>query len=381
MRRFLIATMVQILLVGAAQAAADQDLYDRGRTAVFEERWQDARRIFEDFSKRYPASSYADDAQYWLGMAWYEMGDPERAYAVLKAMTNAYPDSPWGDDGRALMVRCAEAVLKAAGAPGNPSSPSRVPSRVPQTRLAEYESFIEQSTQDTSSKVQLMAIDSMLVSKPGKAPELLPRLNNGKAPREAADMVLDRFFAGDRVKVTLEDPDGGLTDGNVAVMVRQGDQVEYLTLSEAIALVKRSPGANRSERFDAATVTEIRDKLIRTEQSLMREGDPGSVEMLPSSGGRSMSAIVKVVDGEVHYYRNGSETTRIVVLKRKGGFNAENIKIFVDDGSTVRELTLEQARHPSDSSGPAGLSEATVRYLRAALAIIEIDLTRTTGAR
>ncbi len=379
MRRFLIAVILQMMVLGAAHAAADQDLYDRGRTAVFEERWQDARRIFEDFTKRFPASTYADDAHYWLGMTLYEMDEPERAYEVLKTMTAAYPESPWGDDGRVLMVRCAEAVLKAAESPGAGASSTRSTPRVPPARLAEYESFIEQSTQDTSSKVQLMAIDSMLVSKPGRAPELLPRLNNGKAPREAADMVLDRFFGGERVKVTLEDPDGGLTDGNVAVMVRQGDEVEYLTLSEAIALAKASPGANRSGRFDEATVTDIREKLIRTEKSLMREGDPGSVEMLPSAGGHSMSAIVKVVDGEVHYYRNGPETTRIVVLKRQGGFNAQNIKIFVDDGSSVRELSLDQARQMPGASGPQGLSEATVRYLKAALAIIEIDLTRSTG--
>jgi len=379
MHRFLIGVTLLLLLAGPVRAAGDQDLYDRGRTAVFEERWQDARRTFEDFARRYPASPYADDAQYWLGMAWYELGDPEQAYAVLKTMTSQYPDSPWNDDGRVLMVRCAEAVLKDASQ--TPAGAPRVTVSTPSARLAEYESFIEQSTQDSNSKVQLLAIDTMLGSKPGKAPELLPRLNNGKASREAADMVLDRFFGGDRVKVTLEDPDGGLTDGNVAVMVRQGEGVDYLTLSEAIALARSAPGASRVPPYDDATVTEIRDKLIRTEQSLTREGDPGSVEMLPTNGGRSMSAIVKVVDGEVHYYRNGSETTRIVVLKRQGGFNADNIKIFFDDGATVSELSLAEARSISASGGPHGLSEPTVRYLKAALAIIEIDLTRSTGVR
>ncbi|HET9480786.1 MAG TPA: outer membrane protein assembly factor BamD [Candidatus Polarisedimenticolia bacterium] len=385
-----LATALLLLAAAPAAAAEDQQLYAAGRDAVFEERWQDARRLFEDFTRRFPSSAYADDAHYWLGMALYELREPEDAYVVLKRMNGSYPESPWSDDARVLMVRCAESVLKSSVA-SRSSRPSGGP--VPLTaeggarlsRLSEYEAFIERSTHDSSSKVQLLAIDTMLGTRPERAAELLPRLSGGNTSREAAGVVLDRFFEGETVKVTVEDPAQGFTEGNIAIMVRQADEVAHLTLSGALDLLQAGPA--RAGRFDEGTIREIRDKLLRAEKNLVREGGPGSVETHPGPGGKSMSAIVKVVDGEVHYYRSGEETTRIVVLRRDAGFNEDNIRVFVELRSGVREIPLAEARRlqPAGPGRPApatsgGLSDGTLRYLKAALAIIEIDLTREDGA-
>jgi hypothetical protein len=354
----------------AAYAGPDQDLYSRGRDAVFAEQWTVARQALEEMIRRFPESGHADDAHYWLGVSLYEMGEPDRAYQTLKQMQGRYPDSPWNDDGRALMVRCAEAALLARPA-------SRSGDGTDRPHRDEYEAFLERSTHDSSSKVQLLAIDTVLGSRPEKAPQLLPRLSSGQASREAAGMVLDRFFGSERVKVTMEHPDQGFTEGNVAIMVRRGDAVSYLGLTEALDLVH--PGARRDGRFDADTVAQIRDKLIRAEKGMVETGGPGSVESTPD--GNSMSAIVKVVDGEVHYYRNGEETTRIVVLRRQAGFHAGNVRVFLENAGGIHEIPLATARglHPG---GAIELSEPTVRYLKAALAIIEIDLTRgeETGA-
>ena len=368
----LLAAAALALAAGAAMADEAQDVYSAGREAVFAERWADVRRTFEDFTRRFPTSAYADDAHYWLGMALYELGESERAYAVLKAMNANYPGSPWGDDGRALMIRCAEAVLKSA------QPPRRASARPVAAPLMEYESFIERSTSDTSSKVQLLAIDTMLVTRPDKASVLLPRLSDTKAPSDAASMVLDRFFGADRVKVTLEDPMGGLTESNVAVLVRNGDTVTHLTLSQALDVI-RPPAGSMDARFDHRVVSEIRDRLLATERQMVREGDAGSVEARAGREGEAMSAIVKVVDGEVHYYRNGSEVTRIVVLRRQAGFNDRNVKIFTETREGLRELSLEEARRIPSAAARLGLTEGTVRYLKAALAIIEIDLSGTAG--
>lgn len=377
--RLLWSIAVMLIAIVPAVAQQDREAYDRGRSAVFEERWPDVRRQFEEFVRRFPGSSHADGARYWLGMALYEMGEAEEAYSVLKKMNEEHPESPWNDDGRVLMVRCAEAALKAA-ATRRPAGMIRSEDRSGLSNLVEYEAFIERSTRDRSSKVQLLAIDTMLGARPDKAPELLTRLSSGKASREATGMVLDRFFGPEQVKVTIEDPARGLTDENVAVMVRQGDEVTYLTLTESLALVRDPREAPPRARFGREIRTEIRDKLLRAERGLVREGDPGSVQTLQGGDGRSMSAIVKVVDGEVHYYRNGNETTRIVVLRRRAGFNADNIRMFVETRSGVREIGLEEARR-LPSGGPAtGLSEGTIRYLKASLAIIEIDLERAAGS-
>jgi hypothetical protein len=366
-----VALAVMLIWSGAAlqaTASEEQDLYNRARNAVFDERWPEARKIFEDLTRRYPDSAWADDAHYWLGMTLYELGEPEGAYGVLKQMSSRYPDSPWNDDARALMVRCAESALLEA--PGRvPAGPGGLHERV----RAEYESFLDRATRDTNSKVQLLAIDSVLGSNPGKAPELLPRLSAGRTSPEAAGIVLDRFFAGDHVKVTLENPELGLREGNVAIMVRKGDGISYLTLAQATDLARSADSP--AGRFDRAVVSEIRDKLVQAERNLVRQGDPGTVETAPSFGTKSRSAIVRVVDGEVHYYNSGNETIRIVVLRREAGFSDENVKVFVQSGANLREVRTGDVKRMT-AAGPVALSDASLRYLKAALAIIEIDLAR-----
>ena len=108
-RRHLMITLALLVTVGVLTfAVVDEDLYNTGRSAVFEERWEVARGTFEDLIRRFPSSPFADDAQYWLGMALYELGDPEKAYGMLKDLNTRFPASPWNDDSRVLMVRCAE---------------------------------------------------------------------------------------------------------------------------------------------------------------------------------------------------------------------------------------------------------------------------------
>jgi len=363
------------MATGAAQARPDQDLYARGRDAVFAERWDEARKVLEDLIRRHPNSSHADDAHYWLGMALYESHEPDRAYGILKQMQERFPESPWSDDGRVLMVRCAEAALLA----GSPERSSRGAGETdvtdPTVRIAEYEAFLQRSTRDTSSRVQLLAIDTVLGARPEMAPELLPRLSSGRASREATGIVLDRFFGGARVKVLMERTSLGFTEGNVAVMVRTGDRVEPLGLHEALELA--GPAGRGSKRFDAEILDELREKLVEAERTLIEPAGPGTIES--TDDGLSRSAIIKVVDGEVHYYRNGDETSRIVVLNRQAGFNPGNVRVFVETLSGMKELPLNEARGLK-AGGSEGIGDPTVRYLKAALAIIEIDLTRISGA-
>lgn len=379
-RAFLLAA----LLAGAAGvaplwAAADQDEYNRGRNAVFEERWNDVREIFDDFEARFPGSAHSDDAQYWLGMALHELGLHERGYEVLKRLAVKHAESPWIDDARVLMVRCAEAIIKSeSGKPGfrrgdgiDPATPA--PPSSAQKRIAEYEDFIDESTRDTSSKVQLTAIDSALESKPAMARELLMRLNAADGSPETIDMILDRFFGDGTAKVTMSDPLLGLTDENVAVMVRDGDTVHYLSLSDAAGVALGTNPAGPS--FPAATIKEIRTAILAAERNHVRDTEKSlsTSAVDPDAPG---ATIVKVMDGELHHYRSGAETTRILVLSRDAGFRADNIRIYVEGKNGINDVPLADARSFTSRHNPLGLSSGTINYLKAALAIIEIDLTR-----
>jgi len=368
------------LLSGAAgvvplRAAADQDEYNRGRNAVFEERWDDVREIFDDFEERFPRSPHADDAQYWLGMALHEMGQHERGYEVLKRLAARHAESPWIDDARVLMVRCAEAIIKSeSGKPPfrrgdgiDPAAP--VPPASAQKRIAEYEEFLDESTRDSSAKVQLLAIDTVLESRPAMARELLLRLNAAEGSPGTIEMILDRFFGEGVVKVTMSDPSLGLTDENVAVMVRDADTVHYLTLSDAAGIALRGEAAGSP--FSATTIAAIGAAILAAERTQVREAERGAA---PEPGGGA--TIVKVMDGELHHYRSGAETTRILVLNRGAGFRPENIRVYVEGRGGIDDVPLEEARGFTTRNNPMGLSVGTINYLKAALAIIEIDLTR-----
>ena len=369
-----ILSILAALLIAAPPvlASVDEDLYSAGRNAVFEERWSDAKDSFTELTRRFPSSPLVDDAFYWIGMAWHELGDGEKAYTVLKQMSDRYPESPWSDDARALMVRCAEMVLKEGGFPTDASGALR--RDADGSDRTEYEEFIERSTQDSSAKVKLLAIDSVLSRKPEKAGELLPQLGSDRSSREAESLLLDRFFEGEHVKVTLENPVLGLEENNVAVMVRQGDEVIHLTLSQAVEIAHPDYTGGR---FDADIREEIRSKILQAERVMVQDGEQLTERI---EGGDRSSAIFRVADGEFHYYRNGRETTRILVLNRQAGFDRDNIHVFVETGSGLEQVPLDRIRKGAGGEVLPGVSDSTIRYIKAALAIIELEMRDSSGS-
>jgi hypothetical protein len=341
----------------------DQDVYNSGRSLIFEERWTQAREVFETLARRHPQSALLDDALYWIAFSLYEESKPAAAYQTLRSLTARFPDSPWSDDARALMVRCAEAALKEeasqeGGRPGRGGASA-----------AEYHRFLEESTRDRSAQVSLLAISSILSREPSKAPELLGRVGSSLEGREGAVVVLDRFFGRERVKVTFDDASAGLAEGNVHVLVRQNGQAVQLSLAEALDVVRgRADG-----RFPEPVVQEMRNRILEAERSLVTQGE--IVAPSPPRGGRGRtSAIVRVVDGEVHYYSNGSESIKIVILKRSAGFNAENVQIFVEEADQIRPIHIADVTGPSRGPSTRGLSTDALEYLRQTLGVIELDL-------
>jgi outer membrane protein assembly factor BamD len=68
----------------------------------------------------YPVSPFADDAQYQLGMCFYDQSpdfahDPEDTYAAIDEFSvflNRYPQSPLADEARARMMELYEKLAK-----------------------------------------------------------------------------------------------------------------------------------------------------------------------------------------------------------------------------------------------------------------------------
>jgi HEAT repeat protein len=72
-------------------------LYKEGYALVLDEQYEAARRKFEELLKKYPSSSYADDARYWTAYS-LRNSDREQAIEDYKKFIREHPKSSYYDD-------------------------------------------------------------------------------------------------------------------------------------------------------------------------------------------------------------------------------------------------------------------------------------------
>lgn len=90
---------------GSASAAAlnpagERKDYDAALEILKEGRYSEASSAFEAFLKQYPQSTYADNAQYWLGEVFYVTREFQRALSEFDKVLKDYPDSTKKADAR-----------------------------------------------------------------------------------------------------------------------------------------------------------------------------------------------------------------------------------------------------------------------------------------
>src|SRR5262245_38803538 len=78
---------------GAATRAADEEarLYERGKQALDERRWDRAQSLFDDVIKL--NGRRVDGALYWKGYAQNKQGQRAEALATLAALRSGHPQS------------------------------------------------------------------------------------------------------------------------------------------------------------------------------------------------------------------------------------------------------------------------------------------------
>lgn len=67
--------------------------YDGALEILKEGRYNEASTAFQQFLSKYPGSSYADNAQYWLGEVFYVTREFQAALGEFEKVVTAYPDS------------------------------------------------------------------------------------------------------------------------------------------------------------------------------------------------------------------------------------------------------------------------------------------------
>jgi len=86
----------------AVASADEQAAYDGAFELLKQSRYNDAIIEFRNMISQFPNGALVDDAQYWIGEAYYVTRDFESALQAFQAVVNRYPDSQ----------RVPEALLK-----------------------------------------------------------------------------------------------------------------------------------------------------------------------------------------------------------------------------------------------------------------------------
>jgi tol-pal system protein YbgF len=66
-------------------------LYKEGRSALVEEKYGNAIKLFTQFLEKYPHNDLADNALYWIGECYYAVADFQKAITTFKKVVDKYP--------------------------------------------------------------------------------------------------------------------------------------------------------------------------------------------------------------------------------------------------------------------------------------------------
>ncbi len=90
----------------AAVAPDEQTSYDAAMATFKSGDYKNAAAQLGEFVRRYPASGYASNAQYWLGNAYYAQRDCKKAIAAQQVVASTYADSAKAPDAMLNIGTC-----------------------------------------------------------------------------------------------------------------------------------------------------------------------------------------------------------------------------------------------------------------------------------
>ena len=96
-------------------AREDQD-YEAALNQFKAGKYKEAATSFGGFVQKYPDSSLAPNAQYWLGNAWYAQRDCKRAIEAQSVVTTKYAESQKAPDAWLAIATCQQELGNSKGA-------------------------------------------------------------------------------------------------------------------------------------------------------------------------------------------------------------------------------------------------------------------------
>ena len=102
----------------AADPARENKEYEAALNQFKAAKYKEAAWAFSAFVKKYPDSSLAPNAQFWLGNAWVAQRNCAKAIEAHSVVTTRYADSPKAPDAWLAMANCQQET-------GNPTAARR----------------------------------------------------------------------------------------------------------------------------------------------------------------------------------------------------------------------------------------------------------------
>src|SRR5574343_469369 len=103
-------------LKNAGDPAKEGQEYEAALNQFKAAKYKEAAAGFGAFVQKYPDSSLAPNAQYWLGNAWYAQRDFKRANEAQSVVTTKYADSPKAPDAWLAISNCQKEMGNPTGA-------------------------------------------------------------------------------------------------------------------------------------------------------------------------------------------------------------------------------------------------------------------------
>ena len=100
----------------AADPARETREYEAALNQFKAQKYKEAAGAFGVFVQKYPDSSLAPNAQFWLGNAWVAQRNCGKAIEAHGVVTTRYADSPKAPDSLLVMANCQQEMGNAAAA-------------------------------------------------------------------------------------------------------------------------------------------------------------------------------------------------------------------------------------------------------------------------
>ncbi len=100
----------------AGDPAKESQEYEAALNQFKAGKYKEAATGFSAFVQKYPDSSLAPNAQYWLGNAWYAQRDCKRSIEAQSIVTTKYAESPKAPDAWLAIATCQQEMGNATGA-------------------------------------------------------------------------------------------------------------------------------------------------------------------------------------------------------------------------------------------------------------------------